>query len=322
MKELLIIHQGALGDFIMTFPAISVLHRTYPQVDAICQGKLVGLAQKLGLIRKGYALESSIFAALYGDFPVKEAKRAASILCSYEQVVLFSFSQKLTKNLKELLGRPVLQIPPRPPVGEKIHVSRFLWNLLAKAGLIDESKSSFHQSFSLQGLRQAVCHKADSAPVLIHPGSGSPPKNWPLNHFIKLKSLLSKTGLRSEFVLGPAERDLERELVSKGAPHLKVHRTDSLLEVFRLLCGARAFIGNDSGLTHLAAVIGLPVTAIFGPSDPIHWKPLGPTVAVVRPETECGPCFESGQTVCHSSTCLETIFPETVYETFSRLLKL
>lgn len=322
VKKLLIIHQGSLGDFIMTFPALSVLRRTYPQVDAICQGKLGELVQKLGSIRKSYALESSIFAALYGDFPTQEAKQAASILRSYEQVVLFSFSQKLTKNLTELLGCRMLQIPPRPEATEKVHVSQFLWGHLVKASLIDESKSSFSQSFSLPGLQQATCRKSDSLLVLVHPGSGSPKKNWPLNRFIALERLLSKIGLRSEFILGPAERDLELELVSACAPHLMVHRVDSLLEALRLLNGACAFIGNDSGLTHLAAVIGLPVTALFGPSDPDRWKPLGPAVAVVHPKMECDPCFESGQTICHSSTCLETILPETVYETFCRLLKL
>jgi ADP-heptose:LPS heptosyltransferase len=86
-----------------------------------------------------------------------------------------------------------------------------------------------------------------SGEVVIHAGSGSPRKNWP--YFEELMGRLKR------FTLLPQNR--------------------SLLELSRYLCTCRLFIGNDSGITHLAAYLGCPTVALFGPTDPRIWGPLG-----------------------------------------------
>ena len=186
-KKLLIIHQGALGDFIMTFPSIIEFRKTHSQIDALCQKKLGELARNLNLIDMSYPLESAAFAPLYGDHPDCVDAKTATLLQSYERIVLFSFSRRLQENIERFTGSNVLRIPPRPPAGEKIHVSHFFWKHLVGAGLLEGVEPVPDPSAFIQLLPQQHCAGPDSAPVLIHPGSGSRKKNWPLENFIILE---------------------------------------------------------------------------------------------------------------------------------------
>jgi len=82
-----------------------------------------------------------------------------------------------------------------------------------------------------------------------------------------------------------------------------IHQHSDITEFADLLRHAGGFIGNDSGATHLAAFLGLPVIAIFGPSDPDRWKPLGRAVKVLRAAVSCSPCFETNTKNCDKPDC-------------------
>lgn len=321
-KKLLIIHQGALGDFVMTFPMLIGFRKTHSQIDAICQKKLGELVRKLKLVDTHYALESATFAPLYSDHPDQVEVKTATLLKSYERIALFSFSRKLQENIERIAGPKVLRIPPRPPVGEKIHVSRFLYRHLVKAGLLKEGEPASRPSSAFKRILPQQCRREPkSAPVLIHPGSGSRKKNWPLKNFILLEKMLRKDDLRTEFILGPADVYLRESLMTPPAPGPTIHITDDLLQVFSLTTKACGFIGNDSGLSHLAAFIGLPTVAVFGPSDPVRWEPVGRAVVVVTSDAGCEPCHESEENTCESMDCFKGITPRRVYSEFANLIR-
>jgi heptosyltransferase III len=103
--------------------------------------------------------------------------------------------------------------------------------------------------------------------IAIHPFSGSAAKNWPLENF---QALARSLRFPVQFCAGPEES-------LTGA-----HRFDSLQEVAAWLASARAYVGNDSGISHLAAAVGTPVVAIFRTTDPRVWAPRGPSVTVLR----------------------------------------
>jgi heptosyltransferase-3 len=103
--------------------------------------------------------------------------------------------------------------------------------------------------------------------VVMQPFSGSANKNWPLE---KYRELASSLPLAVEWTAGPEE-------VLEGA-----WRTDSLLELARWMKGARLYVGNDSGISHLAAAIGVPAVVLVGPTDPGVWAPQGETVRLIR----------------------------------------
>lgn len=102
--------------------------------------------------------------------------------------------------------------------------------------------------------------------AVIHPFSGSPRKNWPWERY---QELASRLPFPVEWCATPA-----------GV------RIDDLWELARWIAGARLYIGNDSGITHLAAATGVPVLAIFGPTDPAIWAPRGGNVSIVRGNLE------------------------------------
>jgi heptosyltransferase-3 len=100
---------------------------------------------------------------------------------------------------------------------------------------------------------------------VIHPFSGGAKKNWPLSNFRQVAAQLGDV----RWLAGPEE-------TLDGAT-----RFDSLLDVAHLIAGAKRYIGNDSGITHLAAAVGAHVIAIFGPTDPRVWAPRGANVHVL-----------------------------------------
>jgi ADP-heptose:LPS heptosyltransferase len=158
----------------------------------------------------------------------------------------------------------------------------------------------------------------DSTVTLLHPGAGSLRKRWPLTGFLEVAGQLASWGATPEFVVGPAEEDLV-PCLGKQAP--KLHRPGDLLELLALLRSAEAYIGNDSGVSHLAAWLGLASVVIFGPSDPVRWQPRGPTVAIVRPPLDCTPCFETANENCSAPDCLAQVSSANVLEALNRLTR-
>jgi ADP-heptose:LPS heptosyltransferase len=104
--------------------------------------------------------------------------------------------------------------------------------------------------------------------VVIHPFSGSQGKNWPLPYYETLASRINTA--KTEWTAGPEE-------ALDGA-----NRFQSLAELASWVSGARLYIGNDTGITHLAAAVGVPTIALFGPTNPAKWAPRGENVTVLR----------------------------------------
>jgi ADP-heptose:LPS heptosyltransferase len=311
-SSLLIIHQGALGDVVMTFPAIIALRKKFGRIDILCQGQLGKLAAGLGLVDKAYPLESAYFAALFSK-PVD--KKIKTLLNAYSTILLFSFASELKKTIRQISDGHCFQIPPRPPVREKIHVTEFILKNLFVGGLL-EACNSQGKHFTPQGrLFPDSARPIDSSKIFIHPGAGSIRKRWPLARFLELADILEKKGLRPRFICGPAEQDLAAELTKQGRP---IHVPGELTDLADLFESAGGYVGNDSGVSHLASFLGLPSVVIFGPADPLRWKPAGPRVEIVRPGLDCEPCFEIEPENCPEPRCLTDASVEAVVRVFER----
>ncbi|MDP3283394.1 MAG: glycosyltransferase family 9 protein, partial [Desulfobacterales bacterium] len=159
----------------------------------------------------------------------------------------------------------------------------------------------------------------DRLKILIHPGSGSARKNWESSNFIKVFKKIKSLGMNPEIILGPAEHFLFERFARRLPAGSKIHVLTDLLNLVSILKQSGGFIGNDSGISHLAAFTGIPTVVIFGPSSPKRWKPFGRSVEVLRPETDCSPCFETGNSDCKEMKCLEGITPEMVINSFLKI---
>src|SRR5204862_6032591 len=117
-------------------------------------------------------------------------------------------------------------------------------------------------------------------------------KNWPGQRFAEvIDRLRAEAGIRSLLLAGPADDDVIRRVAASLARPGSVVANAPLLVVAALMRRARLYLGNDSGLSHLAGLVGLPTLALFGPTDPALWLPLGPQARALRrePLTELEP---------------------------------
>ena len=306
MKEkYLIFHQGALGDFVLFFPTLIRLKERV-SIDICCQNHLGQLALNLGIVDHFFPSESKRFASLFSDDFDPELRK---IFSHYNMIFLISFSSELEKNIRKITNVQVHRIPSRPPPQEQIHIAEYLFGHINKIVTFKMITSSL-ANFSLSIPK----YSGSSGKVLLHPGSGSRRKNWPLENFIELNTILRKRGRSTAWILGPAEHYIAKELRKGEIGNQEVYLIQNLMDFIDLLKLAAGFIGNDSGLSHLSAFLGLFVISIFGPSDPKRWHPIGPFVKVVKSEIDCSPCFEIENANCESSECLYAILPERVDE--------
>jgi ADP-heptose:LPS heptosyltransferase len=308
-KNLLIIHQGALGDFVLTFPAFIQLRKYFNTIDVLCQSGLGKLAKALGLVENGHPLEAAHVASLYSDI---FDPKITTLLLSYVQIILFSLSPELEQNIHQITSKRVCRIAPKPPFDVCKHVTEYVLENLTRCHLIKKMDAVLTD---MPFPRRSIGPKDDKK-ILLHPGSGSPRKRWSISNFIEVEAMLKTDGLKPEFLLGPAELDLMGILPRKNRI---VHSLTDLTELTALLNTAGGYIGTDSGASHLAAFLGVPSGVIFGPSDPKRWQPVGRAVVVVKREIGCRPCFETEAVNCEDSYCLEKITPKEVIKAFYRI---
>jgi len=313
-KKLLIIHQGALGDIVSIFPAIIKLKEKFRQIDIICKKSIGELTSSLKLTDKYHPAESALFSSL---FSYEADQRIVDILRSYDEIILFSFSEELEISIARLLNKKIYRLNPRPEASSEIHVLNNVMGYLAQNGLISDTKLPETDYFP-ESVRPAD-NPCDRSKIFIHPGSGSLRKNWKLHNFIKVFEKIRSLGMNPEIITGPAEEELAGIMAESFPAGTKIHNMQNLLDLVKLLSQAGGFIGNDSGTSHLAAFTGIPTVVIFGPSSPKRWKPFGRSVEVLRSETDCSPCFETEESDCKEMKCLEGITPEMVINSLLKI---
>lgn len=144
--------------------------------------------------------------------------------------------------------------------------------------------------------------------AILHPGSGSPKKNPPLILFEKIEELLKTYGYSPFYFAGPAEKNLVHF-------KSKVFYTENIKETLNFLLRAELFIGNDSGISHLASYLGIYSLLFYGPSDEILYRPIGDKVKILTLPLPCRPCFPK---VCEEKICLKE---EELWKIFLKVFK-
>jgi ADP-heptose:LPS heptosyltransferase len=195
----------------------------------------------------------------------------------------------LTRELRARGAAMVVVATARPRPGQTVHIARSLIESLRPLGVVAASHSEPPTiRVSTGGERQAREELSalglEGRPfVAIHPGSGSAAKNWPAERFGALADVLrSRFGLPSLILGGPADEEALTRLRAATSDPCPLLFDRPLQVVAAVVRRARAFLGNDSGLSHLAGLLGVRTLALFGPTDPALWSPLGPCVRVLR----------------------------------------
>jgi hypothetical protein len=159
--------------------------------------------------------------------------------------------------------------------------------------------------------------------LAVAPGSGQARKNWPLSHYYEVSRALAwQFGLKVVWLAGPAEGPMlpYLEALAQAQGHLFLANLP-LASVARVLSRCGLYIGNDSGLTHLAAAVAGPkVLVLFGPTDPRVWAPLSLQVHTLVAPCSQAPCAVGRTIPCPEPVCLEALSPETVLAAAAQLL--
>lgn len=272
------------------------------EIDIICRDQNGQLLHKLGICRQWYSLESAVISSLYSDHPIPQA---LDILKPYQEILLFSFSDSIEKLLKKQIQIPVYKIPPRPDAHIRIQVAKFIFNQIKMI-------YQFSEDFPSEVCWDKRKDSYNSHVVIIHPGSGSKKKNWDVKNFIELYHQIAWVGFQPMILLGPAEWELASEFNKRNMTDVRM--IEAVTDLLDVLTSAGTFIGNDSGISHLAGYLGLHTIVIYGPSDAIRWKPVGRSVVTIQKLTNCEPCFEFGELTCQPPACFNEISTDMVME--------
>jgi len=284
-RNVLIFHQAALGDFVLTWPLAVTLGRLYPQsrimyVTSGGKGKLAERA--LGVD----ALDAETgWPALFAKEPTVIEPVAKALVQAH---AIFDFvagpgTDWMATVAKLAPTADVHHLPTRPPVGYEKHASDFLMESLAATPAVRTAVEQILRSISDRGV---ATRRTVGQTVAIHPGSGSLSKNWPLANYVELANRLTAGGRPVRFVIGEVERERwsPTELAQLAAIAQLRTPTD-YVALHSDLVDAAVYVGNDSGPSHLAGICGVPTVAIFASTDPRVWRPLGPKVVTMENPT-------------------------------------
>lgn len=317
--RLLTFHQGALGDFVVAFPVLKALRKSFSRIDAVCRSSLGRLAVVLDILDHCYPVESARFSSLFSD---TIDPGLIALLSDYTDILLISFSDIPEQSIGKIEGLRVFRIAPWPPPARKIHVTTYLTEQVMNSGLLGKTEGQrLRDDVRSLGVSSGL-RLPQGAGIIISPGAGSHKKRWPLERFLFVADQLAVKKLRPMILLGPAEADIAAALKNNRGFYPPVVTSETYKDLVTILKSASGYIGNDSGTAHLAAFLGLPTLVIFGPSDPDRWRPFGPDVAVVNPSAACSPCFEDPQVHCRERACLEEVTGERVVSAAARLFGL
>lgn len=263
----LVYHAGALGDFVTTLPAIAAWRRAMvPRGRLVLLGRPAHAALAAGLVDEAWDAGAARFTSLFaGEARADHRARFAHL----DSALVFSPEHTdIVRGLTDAGVRDIVRQDPFPSV--RMHV-------------VDHHLSLFDQEeLTAEDRMPRIEVSAEGVPaIVLHPGSGSPTKNWPIDRFFALAAALPRD-VPIAWVVGPVEEEKGIAMViCAAASGATVWRNLPLADLASRLAGARLFVGNDSGVAHLAAAVGCPVVVLFGASDPVVWAPRGRTVAVV-----------------------------------------
>jgi ADP-heptose:LPS heptosyltransferase len=292
-RNCLILHAGALGDFVLSWPLVMALGRIHPQsriivVTAASKGQLAEAALRVESadIEQGW---HSLFTDA-GDVPESVARMlgAAHVVYSFvssDGDVTIENLKRLAGGARDGQGAQVISLSPRPPEGYAKHASEFLLEQLGNVPAAGAAKSGVEQMLKSIAARGVGAARSDSGDVLVHPGSGGEHKCWPVARFVKLVEKLKKKKFMVRVLLGEVEMErFGADEVKQLEGVAEVARPQTYVQLFNELRHSSVVVANDSGPGHLAGIIGVKTVSIFGASDPRIWKPLGPRVKVVKGE--------------------------------------
>jgi heptosyltransferase III len=287
--HILIIRPGAIGDTLLTLPVIQALREQYASAHVTLVGNaaVLPLAHASGIVDEFYDYQEARWSHLFlteSSRPIRDARLDTLVKRTQLAICWLRDPDSIVeRNLRAAGIQQVIVAPGRPNASnsENTHITAYLAQTIG----LTWQKPLHDISLSLPDITQ---QEIKTGPVALHPGSGGARKCWPVEGFAEMICHLWQQYRAAVLVLaGPAEQERLAQLRSLLNAYPQsgqcAYLVDApLLTIAQHLQQCQCYIGNDSGLTHLAGMLGLPTLALFGPSDPLIWHPPGPAVTVLH----------------------------------------
>ena len=305
VKRVLVIRLRSIGDTVLATPSLFALKRflpeaqvdilvedwvapllaDHPHVDNVITLERGGFLTRLGVARELRAERYDVVYNLHGGTTATFLARAtgarhrvgfksyqyANLHTTLAPSPLFLWGQQKTHSVEQqlaLLGWTGVPVTDRP----RTHL-----------GISSSAVASVNQQLAAAGL-------GDRQIALIHPAAAFETKRWAVENFARIAEFVSERGLAPVAIAAPHEAQVVNDLL--GEASVQILSLDlSLPEVTALAARSQLFVGNDSGIAHIASAVGTPSVVIFGSSNVAHWRPWNRAKAeVVFEAMPCQPC--------------------------------
>jgi len=284
MNRILILRGGAIGDFVLTLPALKLLRDRFPKAHLEILGypRIAALAEKRFYADAIRPIESASFARFFAknaELPPEMVGyfRGFDLIVSY----LHDPDGILEDNLKRC-GTAKLLVGPSK-LDNSAHAAIQLARPLEALDLhLEDSAAYVYPSDEDHNLARRYLGKKSTPTVALHPSSGSETKNWAVENWIELGRLLLSAGYELLVIAGEADEKrvgiLESAWIGKPVRFVKHQPLPQLAALFE----GGFFVGHDSGISHIAAAAGARCILLFGWTDPAIWAPTNKDVTVLR----------------------------------------
>jgi len=284
--KILVVRGGAIGDFILTLPVFAALREQFPtaRLEVLGYSHIASLAKAGGLVDDVRSIEARALAGFFAkdgtlDTSLQEFFGSFAVILSY----LYDPDGIFQANVARCSKAQFIAGPHRPNDRAPIHATEVMLKPLERLAIFaPDSTPKLKIANSL--IPHSVLHTPHLTRLAIHPGSGSEQKNWPEQKWAEaMRKWLSLPGISLLLVGGEAEQGrLERLATQLGPARVELAANLPLVELALRLSSCRAFAGHDSGISHLAAALGLPVVVLWGDTSETVWRPKGPNVILLK----------------------------------------
>jgi heptosyltransferase-2 len=285
--KILIIRGGAIGDFILTLPAIAALRRQFPEahLEVLGYPHIIQLAAAGGLVDRVQSIEARALAGFFARRGALE-EDLADYFSEFDIIVSYLYDPDdiFKTNIARCSTAQFIVGPYRPNEAEKVHATKVYLRPLERFAIFDADHLP-RLKLGDADLSGKNDERHDVRPtVALHPGSGSEKKNWPEAKWADLlQNLVNSTDFDLLLVGGEAEGErLQRLAAALPISRSKVAQSLPLTDLARLIQPCAAFIGHDSGISHLAAALGLPGIVLWGNTVEEIWRPPHERVVIIK----------------------------------------
>jgi len=281
--RILVIRGGAIGDFILTLPALRLLREAFPaaQVELIGYRHIAALAEGRHYADAVRSIEYGPLAGFFARGGTLDGE-----LCEYfagfQQVISYLFDPDgiFEMNLRNAGVKNYL--PAYVKIDDSAHAAHQLARPLQRLALyLDDPAAVVFPSMEDLDFADDFLRGAKEPITALHPGSGGARKNWPMESWRELIAQLLAASISLLIVGGEAERATLAQLDAAFPGRLRFARDLPLPHLAAVLARCARFLGHDSGISHLAAAVGTPCVLLFGPTDAQVWAPANAHVRVL-----------------------------------------